>query len=91
MILYSPDSERKLVTNLLEVDDGFPVVVLQFVEMSHADFAEVTGMIFVEIGLVMVLATGHTTTTGMLSMFANTAMAGRDVAPTRRQCISYEI
>ncbi len=51
-------------------------------EIPHPDFAEVTRVVFVEIGAVMMLSTGHTATTGMLSMFANTAVASGDVAAT---------
>jgi hypothetical protein len=36
------------------------------VEVPHADFTEVTWMVLVHVGAVMVLATGKTTTTGVL-------------------------
>ena len=49
-------------------------------EVSHADFTEVTWMVLVEIGAVMMLATCHTTTTGMLPVLAYTSMTGGDVA-----------
>ena len=42
-------------------------------------------MVFVEIGSVMVLSTGHTTSTGMLSVFANAAVAGGDVPAAGRK------
>lgn len=71
-------------TYLVEVDDRLPKLVVQFVEISHANFPKVTRMVLVEICSVMMLSTGHTTSTRMLSMLANTAVAGRDVAPATR-------
>lgn len=64
---------------LVEVDDGIPEVVLLLVEVPHTDFTEVTGMVPVEIGPVVVLTTSHTTTTGMLPVLAHTSVTGRDV------------
>jgi hypothetical protein len=37
------------------------------VEVSHADFTEVTRMVLVHVGSVVVLTTSETTTTGVLS------------------------
>lgn len=48
-------------------------------EVSHTDFTEVTRMVLVEIGSVVVLTTGHTTTTGMLPVLAHSSMTGGDV------------
>ena len=53
-------------------------------KVSHSDFAEVARMVLVDVGSVMVLATSHTTTTGMLSVLAYTTMTGRDMAATGR-------
>jgi hypothetical protein len=66
------------------------------VEVAHADLSEVTGMVsnvrqdvrsscsgaavLVEICPVVVEATGHTATTGMLPVLADATVAGRDVA-----------
>ena len=69
--------------HLLEVDDWFPELVLCLVEISHANFAEVTRMVFVDVRSVMMLATSHTTTTWMLSMLAYTTVTGGDMAATR--------
>jgi len=55
------------------------------VEISHANLPEVTRMVFVEIGSVMMLSTGHTTSTRMLSVFANTTMTCGDMATTVRK------
>jgi hypothetical protein len=50
------------------------------VEVSHTDFTEVTRVVLVHVGAVVVLATGKTATTGMLPVLADTTMTGRDVA-----------
>jgi hypothetical protein len=65
---------------LVEVDDGLPEVVLLLVEVSHTDLSEVTGMVLVHVGTVVVLTTGQTTTTGVLAVLADTTVTGRDVA-----------
>ena len=65
---------------LVQVDLGLPGQVLHFVEIQHADFSEVTRMVLVDVGLVMVHTTGHTTTTGVLSVFTDTSVTGGDVA-----------
>lgn len=70
------------MTNLVEVDDGLPEAVLHLVEVSHTDLSEVTGMVLVHVGSVVVLSTGETTTTGMLARLSNTTVTGRDVAAT---------
>jgi hypothetical protein len=54
-------------------------VVLELVEVSHTDLSEVTGMVFIQVGSVVVLTTGHTTTTGMLAVLSDTTVTGRDV------------
>ena len=51
-----------------------------WLEVPHADLSEVTGMVFVEVDSVMVLATGVTATSGMLSVFADAAVTVGDVA-----------
>lgn len=60
-------------------------MILHLVEISHADFSEVTRMVFVEIGPVVVLATCHTATTGMLAVLPNATITGRDVAAARNK------
>jgi hypothetical protein len=52
------------------------------VKVPHSNFAEVTWMVFVDIRSVMVLATCHTATTGMLAVLAYTTMTSRDMAAT---------
>ena len=65
---------------LVEVDDGLPEVVRLLVEVSHTDLTEVTGVVLVHVGTVVVLTTGKTTTTGVLAVLADTTVTGRDVA-----------
>jgi hypothetical protein len=50
------------------------------VELTHTDFTEVTRVIFIEESSVVVLTTGITTTTRMLTVLADTAMTHLDVA-----------
>lgn len=42
--------------------------------------SEVTRVVLVDVGSVVVLTTGHTATTGVLPVLANTTVTGRDVA-----------
>lgn len=78
-------------THLIEIDDGLPELILQPVEVSHADFAEVAWVVLVEIGPVVMLATCHTATTWMLSVLADTSMTGGDVAAARRDVLVGEL
>merc|ERR1712243_431410 len=66
---------RKQRNQLVEVDDGAVELVPLQVVRPHTDFAEITGMVFVEIDPVVMLSTGVTATTGMLAVFADTTMA----------------
>lgn len=43
-------------------------------------FTEVTRVVLVQVGSVVVLTTGHTATTGVLAVLANTTVSGRDMA-----------
>jgi hypothetical protein len=65
---------------LVEVDDGLPEVVLLLVEVPHTNLTEVTRMVLVHVGTVVVLTTGKTTTTGVLAVLTDTTVTGRDVA-----------
>ena len=60
-------------------------------EVPHTDLSEVTGMIFVEIGAVVVLTTGHTATTGMLSVLADSSMTSGDVAAAMRHLLAMSL
>lgn len=70
---------------LVKVDDWLPELVLGLVEVSHTDFTEVTRVVLVEIGSVVVLTTGHTTTTGVLPVLAYTTVTGRDMAAATKK------
>ena len=67
-------------TYFVEVDDRLPERVLHPVVVAHADLSEVAWMILVEIRAMMMLATGHTATTGMLPVLAHSSMTGGDMA-----------
>jgi hypothetical protein len=73
-------SFRYLVTYLVEVDGGLPELLLGLVEVTHTDLTEVTGMVLVNVGTVVVLTTGHTATTGGLAVLANTTVTGGHMA-----------
>ena len=73
------------MTNLVQVDDGLPFVVALEVEVAHTDFTEVTGMVLVEVGTVVVLTTSKTTTTGMLAVLSDTSLTGGNVAAAEKQ------
>ena len=75
------DSKRKEDPYFIDINPGLPVVIPQHVEMAHPDLSEVPGMVPVEICAVVVLATGHTFTTGMLAVLADAAVAVGYVAP----------
>ena len=49
-------------------------------EISHTNFTKVTWVVLVEVDTVVVLATGVTTTTGMLSVLSHTTMTVAHVA-----------
>merc|ERR1712212_1385482 len=64
----------------VKVDRWTVVFVHGFVVVKHTDFSEVTRMVFVEQGTVVMLTTGFTTSTGMFSMFTDTTMASTFVS-----------
>ena len=49
-------------------------MILELVEVSHTDFTEVTRMVFVDVGPVMMLSTCHAPTTWMFSVLAHSSM-----------------
>lgn len=65
---------------LLQVDLRSPEVVSLLVEVSHTNLTEVTGVVLVHVGSVVVLTTSHTTTTRVLSVLADSTLTGRNVA-----------
>jgi hypothetical protein len=62
--------------DFVKVDDGTPERVLLQVEVTHTDLTKVTRMVLVHVGTVMMLTTGKTTTTRMLSVLSNTTVTG---------------
>ena len=60
-------SSGEFSTNLVQVDDGAVKFVPLQVESPHTDFAEVTRMVLVKVDTMVVLTTGITTTTRMLT------------------------
>lgn len=70
---------------LVEVEDGLPEVRLLLMEVPHTNLSEVTRVVLVKVSAVVVLTTGHTTTTGVLAVLADTTLTGRDVATAVRK------
>merc|ERR1712212_135375 len=64
----------------VKVDRWTVIFVHRLVVVQHTDFSEVTGMVFVEQGSVMMLTTSLTTSTGMFTMFTDTTMASTFVS-----------
>lgn len=66
-------------------------MVLLLVEVSHTNLSEVTGMVLVHVGTVVVLTTSKTTTTGMLAVLSDTSLTGGNVAAAenKSQSITY--
>lgn len=63
-------------------------MILLFVEVPHANLSEVAWVILVHVGAVVVLTTGKTTTTGVLTVLADTTVAGRNVAAAANRKIT---
>ena len=65
--------------DLVQIQNGTVSLVAFEMISAHAYFSEVTRMVLVEIDGVVMLSTGITATTRMLSVFADTSMAVADV------------
>lgn len=63
----------------VQVNFGPELVLATQMEVPHANLAEVTRMVFVEVDAVMVHATSVTATSRMLTVLADTAMTVADV------------
>jgi len=72
---------------LVKVDDWLPEVVLLLVEVSHTDLSEVTRMVLVHVGSVVMLTTSETTTTGMFAMLSYTSVSGRDMTAAMKMSV----
>ena len=65
-------------------------MVLLLVEVSHTNLSEVTWMVLVHVGSVVVLTTSKTSTTGMLAVLTDTSVSGGHVtAAIKRICQSF--
>ena len=64
---------------LLDVHSVAVVGVSTEMETSHTNLTEVTRVVLVKVDSVVMLTTGLTTTTGMLSVLAYTTVTVRDV------------
>ena len=64
-------------------------MVAEKVEVAHTDLSEVTRVVLVEVGTVVVLTTGHTTTTWMLPVLSDRTVTGRDVASPREYVLAF--
>jgi len=77
----------EVLTYLIQVDDGLPEVVALLVEVTHSDLSEVTRMVFIHVGSVVMLSTCETSSTGMLAVLSYTTVTGGDVtAAVERAC-----
>lgn len=61
---------------LLQVDLWLPEVVSLLVEVSHTNLSEVTWMVLVHVGSVVVLTTSLTTSTRVLSVLTDSTLTG---------------
>ena len=79
-IFFFSRLDSDIETYLVNVDSGLPELLVGLVEVPHTNLTEVTRVVLVNVGTVVVLTTGHTTTTGGLAVLADTTVTGRDVA-----------
>jgi hypothetical protein len=79
-IFFFSRLDSDIETYLVNVDSGLPELLVGLVEVPHTNLTEVTRVELVNVGTVVVLTTGHTTTTGGLAVLADTTVTGRDVA-----------
>jgi len=68
------------IEKLVDVDGRCEGSVLQHMKVSHTDLTEVTRVVFIEEGTVVMLSSSITTTTGMLAVLSDTTMSHLDVA-----------
>ena len=65
---------------LVQVDNRLVLGVAQQVVVAHTDLTEVTRVVLVEVGTVVMETTSKTTTTRVLAVLTNTTVTGRDVS-----------
>lgn len=66
--------------DLLDIDSWAMVSVLSQMEVTHTNLTEVTRMVLVEVDSVVVLTTGLTSTTWMLSVLSDTTVTHTHVS-----------
>jgi len=69
------------VEQVVDVECRTMLPVAQDMELAHTDLTEVTRMVLVEEDAVMVLTTGITTTSRMLTVLSDTTVTGGHVSP----------
>lgn len=62
-------------------------MVLLLVEVTHTDLSEVTRMVLVHVGTVVVLTTSETTTTWMLAVLSYTSLTGGDMTAAMKMSV----
>jgi hypothetical protein len=65
--------------NLLNVHSWAVISVASKMEVSHTDLSEITRVVLVEVDSVMMLTTSLTTTSGVLTVLADTTMTHADM------------
>jgi 1-aminocyclopropane-1-carboxylate deaminase/D-cysteine desulfhydrase-like pyridoxal-dependent ACC family enzyme len=65
--------------HLIQIGGRAEVLVLGQMEMTHADLSEVARVVLVHVDAVVVLASGETATAWVLSVLADSSVAGGDV------------
>jgi hypothetical protein len=72
--------------NLLNVDSWAVISVASEMEMSHTNLTEITRVVLIEVDSVVMLTTGLTSTTWMLTMLTNTAVTHADMT-SKASCL----
>ena len=68
--------------DLVQVEDWLPEVVSLTVEVSHADLAEITRVVFVHVCAMVVLPARQASTAWVLPVLADSTMASGHMPPT---------
>merc|ERR1719277_6016 len=66
--------------DLIQVDSWTVELILRLMKVAHTNFPKVSWMVFVHQGTVVMLPSGLSATSRMLSMFSNSSMACTDVS-----------
>lgn len=74
------DIEARKTPETVNVHNRDVILRILVVEVAHTNLTEVTRVILIEQDTVVVLASGVTTTSGMLTVLSDTTVTGRDVS-----------